>query len=1116
LRILNNGLAKSKYLIIGFSLAFLLIVPATNQVFAQSGDSVQIPSWFKFSANAWLEGTSSDQEFADALEFLIKEKIIQSPSITILDVAPTDVTQKTQVVIPSWFKFSANAWLEGTSSDQEFADAIEFLIKEKIIRSPNIQIGDGPGPQDGTSFSLTAKEYDAIIKEASQFLDEDFTMPAVAGSLIPPECIPSTADQRIEAQTNKKIDTDLDGIPDVLEESGYYGIKTDPRNKDTDGDGLTDLREFWWNLDPTNPDTDGDHTNDGPSIDAENPKDRRYPYASSLEALYELGIDDDKDGIPNAAEVYDTLTDPNDRSTDGDRYGDGTEYFATNTADDDLPAWLENPDHLTPEVPDIIIRVDQNVILQLNEDVVIGSTTMEGKEYTLSNSEETQQTHGFSTTVGSRQEISYSYPPSLISKITGGGGPDVKLTLFSEQSYNYDTSTTTSTKKDKTYFTASEAYTGKKVNYGETNIKYKLLIENIGNDHLLSDLEQITLNFYLGLDDEFPIESERLTSEAEDLRFSQLEPGKTITFSHEFDLTYPEFVRFMAGEEITAVASHYSFGDDQTWYNKAKASNLEFIIADDQGVEKRFVRLPVSMNLEEFLLCEGIDFLLDAKGDFTKIDDMILEIDKTPYKVLNIVHTPNPNDPRVTTSSDEMILKNGDRLLIRSQTDSDGDFLTDQEELQRGTNPLLKDTDDDGLWDGYSFPEASPPILGELTKYCEITEKNPFGFTHPLIADTDGDGTNDFDEVVKKPKTDPCVAPEKPKPADTFLTGTNDFSMPVARNLDGRLEVFALAPGNGLVHSSNSNIGWSSWQPLGGWHYEIEIGQNKDGRLQAFGIGSSSDLWYKTQTIVDGKVRGWEKDWTNLGGWHYDIAVAQNLDGRLQVFAIGTYGKVYTIWQDTINVPSWSEWKELGGGEAKEIAVVQNKDGGLEVFVIWDDNSVRHSSQTTAGGNEFTRWNNLGGVTRDALREIEVGLNGDGRLEVFVIGINNQVYHNWQTTPGGGWSGGWTMIQPGVMFTEIDVGRNLDGQLQVFAVGADFQVHTSLQRDGWNGWKPLGGQIAKDIAVAQNADGRLEIFRLDADGNLSTKWQISPNGAEGWSLNWHSLGGGGGYWFGNE
>jgi len=41
----------------------------------------------------------------------------------------------------------------------------------------------------------------------------------------------------------------------------------------------------------------------------------------------------------------------------------------------------------------------------------------------------------------------------------------------------------------------------------------------------------------------------------------------------------------------------------------------------------------------------------------------------------------------------------------------------------------------------------------------------------------------------------------------------------------------------------------------------------------------------------------------------------------------------------------------------------------------------------------------------DKLVFITVGRNQDGRLEVFGVGRDKSLWHNWQTAPNNGWSG---------------------------------------------------------------------------------------------------------------
>lgn len=71
----------------------------------------------------------------------------------------------------------------------------------------------------------------------------------------------------------KEVDSDQDTLSDVREnEAG-----TDPKNPDTDGDGITDGREvFYFQTDPKNPDTDGDGFTDLDEIkNGNDPKSRK-------------------------------------------------------------------------------------------------------------------------------------------------------------------------------------------------------------------------------------------------------------------------------------------------------------------------------------------------------------------------------------------------------------------------------------------------------------------------------------------------------------------------------------------------------------------------------------------------------------------------------------------------------------------------------------------------------------------------------------------------------------------------------------------------------------------------------------------------------------------------
>jgi len=219
-------------------------------------------------------------------------------------------------------------------SDDLMENAEEFLITSPMRGGPTGDKGGGPSGDKGGG---------PKIKDSTDTTTD------------------TTADELICLGSDSKTDSDCDGISDGMERKATLGFKTNPKLADTDGDGLGDLREYWWGTDPTDPDTNDDTYLDGESID--DPASRIFPYMT-----LDPSKDPDGDGIPTAAERYDVFTDPTIYSTDGDRYDDGIEFFGISTKNNYLPAYVP-ADPLSPATPNIIITVDPNVKLNLGEEI---------------------------------------------------------------------------------------------------------------------------------------------------------------------------------------------------------------------------------------------------------------------------------------------------------------------------------------------------------------------------------------------------------------------------------------------------------------------------------------------------------------------------------------------------------------------------------------------------------------------------------------------------------------------------------------------------------------------------------------------------------------------------
>lgn len=143
----------------------------------------------------------------------------------------------------------------------------------------------------------------------------------------------------------KKVDTDGDGLDDYPE---IFTHKTSPVKPDTDGDGLNDGEELTRKLDPNNPDTDGDGLIDGDEVN----KYQTDPKATDTDsdgltdgdevhkfATNPLAADSDKDGLKDGDEVNTYKTNPSmaDSDSDGLKDGDEINRYKTdpNNADSD-------------------------------------------------------------------------------------------------------------------------------------------------------------------------------------------------------------------------------------------------------------------------------------------------------------------------------------------------------------------------------------------------------------------------------------------------------------------------------------------------------------------------------------------------------------------------------------------------------------------------------------------------------------------------------------------------------------------------------------------------------------------------------------------------------------
>jgi len=92
--------------------------------------TTKLPDWIKNNARWWSSGAIEDRDFSKGIEYMIKEEIIRIPQVQTEKEMGTFSVGK----IPDWIKNNARWWSEGKITDDDFSKGIEYMVKVGIIK----------------------------------------------------------------------------------------------------------------------------------------------------------------------------------------------------------------------------------------------------------------------------------------------------------------------------------------------------------------------------------------------------------------------------------------------------------------------------------------------------------------------------------------------------------------------------------------------------------------------------------------------------------------------------------------------------------------------------------------------------------------------------------------------------------------------------------------------------------------------------------------------------------------------------------------------------------------------------------------------------------------------
>jgi peptidoglycan hydrolase-like protein with peptidoglycan-binding domain len=172
----------------------------------------------------------------------------------------------------------------------------------------------------------------------------------------------------------------------------------------------------------------------------------------------------------------------------------------------------------------------------------------------------------------------------------------------------------------------------------------------------------------------------------------------------------------------------------------------------------------------------------------------------------------------------------------------------------------------------------------------------------------------------------------------------------------------------------------------------------------------------------------------------------------------------------------WSGWESLGGVLTSAVGVSSWAPGRLDTFVRGTDNALWHKWYQ----NGWSGWESLGGFLTSGPAAVSWG---SGRIDAFVRGGDNALWHKWYQN---GWSG-WESLG-GVLTSDPAVSSWSSGRLDVFVRGTDNALWHKWYQNGWSGWESLGGVLTSAPDAVSWGNGRIDAFVRGTDNAMWHKW----------------------------
>lgn len=330
-----------------------------------------------------------------------------------------------------------------------------------------------------------------------------------------------------------------------------------------------------------------------------------------------------------------------------------------------------------------------------------------------------------------------------------------------------------------------------------------------------------------------------------------------------------------------------------------------------------------------------------------------------------------------------------------------------------------------------------------------------------------------------------------------------------------RIDVFGIGTNGCIYHKGGVGDGWyqNAWTSLVSPRVPftgvsaVSWGPN---RVDVLGVGTDAATYHKSGTfqIKWGKPQAsWQPpNWEPLNGaLAGPPTTVSTAVGQLDVFGISMDGGACT---NSWGSGAWTGWSSLGSPSSVTftgtLSAISWGGGLLAVFGQGSDGNIWFLAGTSGDWTGF-QWRCLHYSSSTSFESDPAAVSwGPSRMDVFCVGIDNQIWHNFFETGGpgsdfAGWKGlgGQFISVPCV----VSRGANL---IDVLGIGTEGAVwHNAWANNKWSGFiynlgSPNGVVFVSAPSAVATSSERLDVFALGDDGHTYHKSWISGSWAQSW------------------